>query len=262
VAEIANEDRHFDLWLIDVARGVASRLTTDPGDERDPVWSPDSREIVYSTDAGGDQDLLRKGLSGSEPAAPLRDGIGKTPGVREVAKAWYREGNTLLYLTIAAEHALWTVSLDGHEQPQPFFKGFAIDQPQVAPGGRFIAYISNDSGRFEVYLEPFQKRGARVRVSAGGGGQPRWRGDGKELFYLSLEGALMAVDVRDGAKGLEVGMPTTLVTPGALRAVVLGPDYSDYAVSSDGQRFLFKSATSRSEPSRIHVLLDWPALVP
>ena len=162
----------------------------------------------------------------------------------------------------ANDHALWSVSLDGREKPQQLNEGFAIDQPQVSPDGRWLAYISVDSGRFEVYLEPFQRRGARVRVSASGGGQPRWRGDGKELFYLSLDGALMAVDVRDGTKGLELGMPSALIAPGTLRAVVQGPDYSDYAVAADGQRFLFKSLGARTEPPRIHMLLDWPSLVP
>jgi serine/threonine protein kinase len=264
VAEVAGEDGHFDLWLIDVTRGVASRFTTDPADERDPVWSPDSQEIVFSTNTSGDQNLLRKGLSGSEPAAPLPGGIGQAAGTREVAKAWWREGNRLFYLTIAGgdDRALWSFSLDGREKPRQLNEGFAIDQPQVSPDGRWLAYISVESGRFEVYLEPFQRRGARVRVSASGGGQPRWRGDGKELFYLSLDGALMAVDVRDGTRGLELGMPSALIAPSTLRAVVQGPDYSDYAVSADGQRFLFKSLGASTEPQRIHMLLDWPSLVP
>jgi Tol biopolymer transport system component len=268
VAEIAGDDRHYDLWVIDVARGVASRLTTDPADDRDPVWSPDSQEVVYSNDASGDQDMLRKGLAASDPATPLPNGIGKTPGVRDIAKSWTRAGNTLLYITIsgsgvtAGEHAVWAVSLDGSAQPQPLNKGFAVDHPELSPDGRWLAYISNDSGRFEVYLEPFQRKGARVRVSSNGGGQPKWRGDGKELFYLSLDGGLLAVDVRDEAKGLKVGMPTALIPSSALNAVLSGPDYSDYAVSADGQRFLFKSPAGRNERSRLHVLLDWPSLVP
>ncbi len=140
-------------------------------------------------------------------------------------------------------------------------KGFAIDQPQVSPDGRWLSYISTKSGRFEVYLEPFHRRGAQVRVSINGGGQPRWRGDGKELFYLSLDGALMSVDVRDGSNGIEVGMPNMLIPAAELRAVTEGPDYSDYAVSSDGRRFLFKVPAAHDEGQRIHVLLDWPSLV-
>ena len=260
-AEIAGSDGRFDLWVIDVARGVPSRLTTDPANDRDPVWSPDSQELVYSSDASGDQNLLLKGLQGSEPPAPLPNEIGQTPGDRDIAKDWFREGNTLLYLTIGAERTLWVRSLDGEGPPEPLVKGFFIDQPHVSPDGRWLAYISQESGRYEVYVEPFRRRGERVRVSTGGGAQPRWRGDGKELFFLSLDGALMAVDVRGGASRLEVGLPTTLVASRDLQAVVEGPDYTDYGVTADGQRFLVKRPVEEGQRPRIHVLLDWPSLL-
>ena len=94
-------------------------------------------------------------------------------------------------------------------------------------------------------------------MSPNGGGQPRWRGDGKELFYLAPDGGLMAVDVRDGASGPEVGIPSVLVRAADLRAVLQGPDYDDYAVSPDGQRFLVKRPAREDERQRIHVVLDW-----
>jgi Tol biopolymer transport system component len=259
--EIPDGEGRWDLWLIDVARGVPSRLTTDPANDRDPVWSPDSQELIFSSNASGDQNLLRKGLEGSEPAAPLSGGIGQTPGERDIAKDWIREGNTLLYLTLGAERTLWARSLDGQGAPEPLVKGFAIDKPDVSPDGRWLAYISRESGRFEVYVEPFRRRGERVRVSTSGGAQPRWRGDGKELFYLSLDGALMAVAVRVGVTGLEVGLPTTLAPPRDLRAVVLGSDYNDYGVTADGQRFLVKRPADGAQTQRIHVVLDWPSLL-
>jgi Tol biopolymer transport system component len=260
-AEIAGADGRYDIWLIDVARGVPSRLTTDPTNEREPVWSPDGKELVFSSDAGDDQNILRKGLQGSDPAAPLPGGIGQTPAVRDIPETWVREGNTLVYLTIGAtERGLWTVSLDGQGTPEPLVTGFLVDEPRVSPDGRWLAFISNQSGRHEVYVEPFRRPGERVRVSANGGGQPRWRGDGKELFFLSPDGSLMALTVRTGAEGLEVGMPTPLVPAKTLRAVVQGPDYDDYDVSSDGQHFLIKRAEGGERP-RIHVLLDWPSLL-
>jgi Tol biopolymer transport system component len=261
VAEMADASGQFDLWLIDVARGVPSRLTTDPGDDRDPVWSPDGQELIYSSNASGDQNLLRKGLSGSVPAAPLSGGIGQTPGEREIAKDWIREANTLLYLTIGAERTLWALSLDGGGAPEPLVKGFLIDRPDVSPDGQWLAYISRESGRFEVYVEPFRRRGERVRVSTGGGAQPRWRRDGKELFYLALEGSLMAVGIGAGASGLEVGLPTTLAPATELQAIMQGPDYNDYAVSADGQRFLVRRQADGSQRQRIHVVLDWPSLL-
>ena len=260
-AEIVDAVGQWDLWVIDVARGVPSRLTTDRANDRDPVWSPDSQELIFSSNASGDQNLLRKGLAGSAPAAPLSGGIGQTPGERDIAKDWIREGNTLLYLTIGAERTLWARSLDGQGAPEPLVKDFAIDRPDVSPDGRWLAYISRESGRYEVYVEPFRRRGERVRVSTSGGAQPRWRRDGKELFYLSLDGALMAVTVRVGATGLEVGLPTTLAPARDLRAVVLGSDYNDYGVTADGQRFLVKRPADGTQRQRIHVVLDWPSLL-
>ena len=261
VAEIADKDDRYDLWMIDVARGVPSPLTSDPANERDPVWSPDGHDLVFSTDESGDQNLLRKSLQGSEPAAPLPGGIGQRPGERDIAKEWVREGNTLLYLTLGPERTLWAVPLDGAGPPDALIRGFGVDQPHVSPDGGWLAYISTESGRFEVYVQPFRRRGERMRVSANGGGQPRWRGDGKELFYMGLDGALMAVEVRSGATGLELGMPKTLVAAKDLQAVLVGSDYNDYGVTADGQRFLVKRAVEGGERSRIHVLLDWPSVM-
>jgi Tol biopolymer transport system component len=260
VAEIADADGRYDLWTLDVARGVPTRLTSGPANEKDPVWSPDGREVVFSSEVRGDQDLLRKGVQDHEPPAPLPRGIGQTAGERDIAKEWVREGNTVLYLTVGAESVLWAASLDGSQPPEALLKG-VVDQPHVSPDGRWLAYISRESGRLEVYVQPFRRQGERQRVSASGGGQPRWRGDGKELFYLGLDGSLMAVTVGSGATGLALGMPQVLVPATAFGAVLEGPEYSDYAVSADGQRFLVKRPVDGSEKPRIHVLLDWPSML-
>jgi len=262
VVEIADADGQYDLWSLDVARGVPSRLTSGHSNDKDPVWSPDSREIIFSSDARGDPDLLRKGL-GLEPPAPLPGAIGQRAGEADIAKEWVREGNTLLYLTLGAvrSHVLWAASLDGSEPPETLAKGFAVDQPHVSPDGRWLAYISMESGRYEVYVQPFRRKGERLRVSAKGGGQPRWRGDGKELFFLGLDGSLMAVDVRNGATGPQFGMPRMLASATAFGAVVEGLDFTDYAVAADGQRFLVKRPVEGSESPRIHVLLDWPSIL-
>jgi Tol biopolymer transport system component len=261
VAEVADANNQYDLWLIDVARGVSTRLTTDPMNDRDPVWSPDGKEIVYTSSVGGDENLVRKRLEGSAPGEPLSGGVGRTAVDRDIAKDWIGEGNTLLYLTIGPERTLWARSLDGSGPSLPLMKGFMIDRPDVSPDGRWLAYISRESGRQEVYVTPFRRRGERVRVSTEGGGQPRWRGDGKELFYLTPDGALKAVDVASRATELEVGLPRTLAPASDFRALVQGPDYSDYAVARDGQRFLVRRPADPNARQRLHVLLDWPSLL-
>jgi dipeptidyl aminopeptidase/acylaminoacyl peptidase len=269
VVEVAGPERRFDLWLIDVARGVSSRFTTDPANDRDPVWSPDGLEVVYSSDASGDQNLMRKGLQGSAPVEPLPMGIGQTgDGNRDIAESWTQAGDILIYMTVGpgagreGGRAFFTVSLKTGGKPEPLMKDdFAGDEPQVSRDGRWLAYRSQDSGNFEVYVEPFRRSGERIRVSTRGGGQPKWRGDGKELFYLQLDGSLMAASVREGKGGLEVGMPVVLVPARDLRAVTTAPDYDDYAVSSDGQRFLIKRADDDAPRQAIHLLLEWPSLV-
>lgn len=121
--------------------------------------------------------------------------------------------------------------------------------------GRWLTYVSNDSGQSEVYVQPFRRSGERVRVSVDGGGQPKWRRDGKELFYLSRGGRVMAVATKAGAEAIEVGLPTELFDTGSFR-----PDYDDYAPSADGQRFLVKVPLTK-RGAQIHVLLNWPSLL-
>jgi Tol biopolymer transport system component len=255
--EISDGHGRYDLWVMDVARGVASRVTSDPGDERDPVWSPDGQELIFDT-AGGGGDLIRIELTGDESASPLLEGSG-----RHIAEFWMPDGKSLLFLTdVEGRRTLSALSLNGDEPAESLFESeFGLDEPQVSPDGRWLAYISTESGRFDVYVEPFRKRGERVRVSTKGGGQPKWRGDSKELFYLTPGGALMAVDVREGPTGPEVGIPTTLIPAHVLRSVVMWQGTDDYAVSADGQRFLVKRPPTKEEKQRIHVLLGWPSLV-
>jgi Tol biopolymer transport system component len=139
---------------------------------------------------------------------------------------------------------------------------FGIDEPHLSPDGRWLAFISTESGRFEVYVEPFRRNGERLRVSTNGGGQPRWKRDGKELFYLSAERSIVAVTVRETAAGLELGAPTTIVAAERMNAITQGGDYDDWDLAPDGQRFLVKVSATPNQRQQIHVLLDWPSVVP
>jgi len=259
--ELPDATGRFDIWIIDVLRGVASRLTSDPTNERDPVWSPGSDALVYSSDATGDQNLLRKSLLDSRPPTPLPAGSGATPSEPDVAESWSRNGNTLFFVTLGQERTVWTLNMSGNGRAEALIKGrFLVDEPHVSPDGRSFAYVSTESGRAEIYVSPVRQSGERVRVSTNGGGQPRWRGDGRELFYLTLDGGLMSASVAHG-DALTVGTPTLLISPDSLRAVIQGPDYDDYDVASDGQRFLIKTAPAHVERQRVHVVVNWPSLL-
>ncbi len=251
-AEIMAENGQSDIWMIDVARGLLSRVTAGPPESGRPVWSPDGRELVFETGPDGG-DLYRKELRAGASASPLLE----TAGV-EIPEDWSRDGKILLYRTIGEESALWALPLEGGGPPELVLETrFSLREPRLSPDGRWLAYASDDSGRYEVYVQPFRRSGERVRVSADGGGRPRWRGDGKELFYLSLDGRLMAVEVRRGISGPEVGIPVVLLPAGIVEQVWR---LDDYEVTSDGQRFLVKTRV-RDDGQRIHVLLDWTSLL-
>jgi eukaryotic-like serine/threonine-protein kinase len=252
-AEIQDADGQYDLWVIDLARGVASRVTFDPLSERDPVWAPDSRELAYTVVRDGRWHMFRKSLVGNEAPSPLLE----SP-IDVYVKSWSADGKALLYVTNdGKETAVWALSPAGDANPERLFGStYLLEQPQLSPDGRWLALLSNESGRFEVYIQPFRRPGERVRVSTDGGGQPVWRGDGKELFYLSLDGRLMAVDVRAGAAGIEVGLPKALFGLGRYE-----PDFYDYAPSADGQRVLAKMRVENDPGRRLHVVINWPSLL-
>jgi serine/threonine protein kinase/Tol biopolymer transport system component len=258
--QIMAENGQNDIWVVDVARGMASRVTTGPSQARNPVWSPDGRELIFEGGPDGG-DLYRKELRAGANASLLL----KT-AERVIPEDWSRDGKTLLYRTLGEENAFWALPLDGDGSPELVLKtgssrwgkwSVRLREPKMSPDGRWLAYTSDESGRYEVYVEPLLRPGERVLVSPAGGVAPMWRGDGKELFYVSRDGQLMAVDVREGASGPEVRMPSVLVSADGPLALEWGSD--GYAVSADGQRFLVK--TRVKEDRQIHVLLNWTSLL-
>ncbi|MCG6920394.1 MAG: protein kinase [Acidobacteria bacterium] len=257
--EIPSDESGWDLWVMDVARGVASRVTAGPGDERNPVWAPDGRSLTFSAleEGSTEADLRRKGLRASDPETVLVD-----TEDQDYPEMWSRDGRTLLFIRQAPEdytqQSIWTLSIEEGSEPEPLENsGFTVDEPQVSPDGRWLAYNSRESGRSEVYVEPYHRDGERVRVSIDGGGQPKWRGDGKEMFFTSLDGHLMSVAFRDRNDRAEVDLPTELFEIGGIE----GPDYDDYAPSADGQRFLVKVAVDQGQRTRMHVVTNWPSLL-
>jgi len=244
-----------DIWTIDLARGVASRLTSGPADKYNPVWSPDGREVAFTFIQGAaDIRVYHKALQGNTPASPLG------PDLKGVfPECWSSPVKALLYVTLQSPEgqAFGMLSPDGNAEPETILKRSSqIDEPQVSPDGRWLAYVSQESGQWEVYVQPFRQEGEGVRVSTDGGGQPRWRGDGRELFYVSPAGRLMAVDVRATGDRIEVGLPVALFA-----GVNPDPDTDHYAATADGQRFLVPLPVGESAQARIHVVTNWTSLL-
>jgi Tol biopolymer transport system component len=220
------------------------------------VWSPDGKSIVFLYTRQGGRDLYRKDASGAgDDALLLKTGRGKIPS------AISRDGRFLIYREQTTEFwDLWFLSLTGETPASVYLNSpFIESDAAVSPDGRWAAYESNESGSIEIYTQTFPSPGGKKQVSASGGNDydPKWRRDGKELFYVTAEGDLMSVEVHPGDT-LSFGIPTplfrTAVVPIASRNV--------YDVSPDGRRFVVAVETSTvNAESRIVVVLNWPALL-
>jgi eukaryotic-like serine/threonine-protein kinase len=243
-----------DLWLFDATPGRPVRLTTDAADDSDPVWSPDGRWVVFSKVREGARDLYRLPASGAGQDEPLL----RTPRTK-YPNGWSRDGRFILF-TSREERTGWDIWLlprDG--EPEPVVSTAAVEiEPQLSPDGRWLAYTSDESGRMEVYVRPFRAPGGAWLISTTGGSDPRWRDDGSELYYLSLDRALMAVNINaaDGAARLEASVPQPLFQTRTSGPLGLGVRFN-YAAAPGGQRFLITTDEPEAAPSPITVVLNW-----
>jgi serine/threonine protein kinase/Tol biopolymer transport system component len=251
-------DQNHDIWLLETARGVLSRFTFDTAAEYSARWSPDGRRVVFTSDRNGVFDLYVKPASGAgSEELLLATPVNKSP------IDWSPDGRVLLFRSTdpVTSHDLWALPLYGDRQPFPvartnFIEAFA----QFSPDGRWLAYQSNESGRTEVYAQPFPGPGAKLQISTNGGAQMRWRRDGRELFYLGLDSRLMAVPIRkaDTGEGLIAGEPMPLFTAHVGDIVPLQSGYSiSYIISPDGQRFLMDTIVEEPAAAPITVILNW-----
>ena len=228
-----------ELWLLDVVRGVPTRLTSNSGDAG-VTWSPDGGEVGYFS-LTRDLAIFHKSTNGPEQEFQK--------GAAGILEDWGRD-----YLIYISNNDVWGMSLSSERKTVRVTETAAIeDEPQLSPDGRWIAYYNNELGTPEIYVQSFPERGMRERISISGGNQPKWRADGKELFYLTPDGSLMAVELKFEPV-LEVGTPKVLFkTP--LHTVSSVSD--QYAVSSDGQRFLILSPAGETAESPITVVVNW-----
>jgi serine/threonine protein kinase/Tol biopolymer transport system component len=242
-----------DIWLFDLSLGIPSRLTTDPANDSNPLWSPDGSRIVFSSSREGVSSLYQKIASGGgNEEVLLKSSEAKVPD------DWASDGQFIVYQTLNQKTRwdLWVLPMSGEPQPFPFLQAeFNEQQAQFSPDGKWIAYTSDESGAPEIYAQPFPASGGRWRVSTGGGCQPRWRRDGKELFYIALDGKLMAVDVKLGAT-LEARVPKTLFGTRVLSLTDFG---THYAVTANGQRFLINSTIEETSATPISIVVNWTA---
>ena len=247
------QTRSRDIYVIDLARGAGSRLTFDPGDDRYPVWSPDGNRIAWSANQDGAFQIYQKLASGVGQEELLHKAE-----VRLSPDSWSADGRFLLYTRVDPKTGqdLWALPLAGDRQPAMFLQTpFREINGRFSPDGRWIAYTSDDQGRYEVYVQTFPASGGKWQISTSGGQQPWWRSDGKELYYLSADGKLMAVEVKPGGS-FEAGAPRALFDLAPARA--LGGT-SSYAVTAAGDRFLFVTAREEAASLQFTVVTNWMA---
>jgi Tol biopolymer transport system component len=246
---------NMDIWLYDVERGLPRRFTFDPATELQAVWSPDERTIVFDSDRKGHQDLYRKSANGSGAEEPLYvDNLEKRP------TSISPDGKFLLYHTQGDPKTgsdLWI--LPDPLGPPDVVRPYSLLQSQsneqlgqFSPVGHWIAYQSDETGRYEIYVAPFPGLVGKRQISTSGGQQPRWRADGKEIFYVAPDQKLMAAEVTIKDGEIQTGEVRPLFGP-----LTLGIGYQ-YDLSADGQRIL--AVTPRSNGSEpLTIVQNWPA---
>jgi eukaryotic-like serine/threonine-protein kinase len=253
-----------DIWLLDLIRGVSTRFTFDLAPDSAPIWSPDGTRLAFAANRAGGSGIYQKATNGSGKEEELVHATGDPKRPDD----WSHDGRFLLYTHVDPRtHAdLWVLPLAGNGIPSgtatPFANtDFSEEQGRFSPDTRWIAYSSDESGRSEIYIQAFPappNGGGKTPISRDGGSEPRWRRDGKELFYFSPDGKLMAADVTQGptfkasVPRILFQVPVTQIARSAVASQVFGWD-----VAPDGKRFLIDTATTSSEP--VTVLLNWTA---
>jgi len=253
VQRIAGQTRTPDIWLLDLVRGVRTRFTFDTAPDRGPVWSPDGGRIAFASSRAGPWDLYQKASSGAGS-----DELLSSSGEDKFPTDWSPDGRFIVYHTPGKTGwDLWVSPVSGDGRPTAFLQTeFTEVLGAVSPDGRWMAYTSDESGAFEVYVRPFPVTGGKWQVSTHGGSEPKWRPDGREIYYIAPDKSLMAVAISTGP-GFESGVPKALFearVPG-----VTLPFPRTYVVAERGQRFLLNTIVERATSSPITVVLNWTA---
>lgn len=247
-----------DIWMHDLTRGLRTRFTFDAADDIHTAWSADGSQVTIDSRRSGRLGLFLKPASGAGADTTLlesdRDNLYPVSLSGDGRFLSYFTGNS----ASPTGNDIWVLPLTGDRKPIPFMQTqFNERYGRFSPDGRWIAYSSTESGRDEVYVAPFPGPAAKWQVSSNGGAWPRWRGDGRELFFEDAEGMLMAASVDGSGAAFVVGAAQPLFMLRMRTAAWAGSTSYNYDVTADGQRFLVNAADESQSETPITLLLNW-----
>ena len=258
VAVATREGSNYDVWVSDAARGSLTRLTSQPGEDHGPIWSPDGRHVTFGSDLGGEGPALWwRPADRSGPQESLLENEAVATGT---PTSWSPDGQTLAFSDlinpVTGSDDIWILQLGGEQEPWAFLATeFDETGAMFSPNGHWLAYMSNETGRDEIYVQPFNVTGPRgtKQISVGGGTEPLWAPDSRELFYRNGD-KMMAVAIETDPK-LSIGTPRLLFE----KRFLAGPPWArrNYDISPDGQRFLMIQCEQDLVPTEIIVVLNW-----
>jgi Tol biopolymer transport system component/tRNA A-37 threonylcarbamoyl transferase component Bud32 len=259
VALTVLRDSNWDVWVYDLERQVTTRLTFDEGTDTEQIWSPDGREIMFSSDRHAQPSTLyRKPSDGSG-----EEKVVVKTDVHMWASSWSPDGQTVTVSTPRSNFDIGLVHLDTSKTDWLLTTPFSETDAAFSPDGRWVAYVSSESGQSEVYIRPLASNGGRWQISDAGGAYPRWTRDGRELVYRTNDGIMAAsIDVADNS--LRTGKPRQLFS-GAFRGgiggiAIAGNTFADYDMTGDGQRFVMfprGAATGEERAGIVTVVSSW-----
>jgi eukaryotic-like serine/threonine-protein kinase len=247
---VGTTEQETQVWLYDLSRDTPTRLTFEGSVNQNAVWTPDGKRITFTSNKEGPLNMFWQLADGSGGLERLT-----TNEYLHVPMSWSPDGQLLAYIEVnpSTQLDIWVLRM-GDRKAQPFLRTrFNETEPRFSPDGRWLAYISDESGRFEIYVQAYPGPGGKWQISTEGGTEPVWNPNGRELFYRSGD-KMMAVDITTQA-GFAAGKPRMLFEGGYEPAPV--PNFN-YDVSLDGQRFLMlKPSESAQAPTQINVVLNW-----
>jgi len=246
---------NWDIWLLDLERSVFSRATDQPGLDFFPLWTRDGQRLIFSSTRGERSALYSRNQDGSNDALIL-----PIEGLRPTDVS--ADGRFLLFDRNDPETGsdIWVLPLDREAQPRVVIQRAGSQRDgQFSPDGNWIAYRTNETGRSEIYLQPFAAPGEKVPVSKDGGTHVRWRPHGNEIFYVGLNGQMMQALLKPSPDGKSLSVSSTEVLFAAPGSWVLADMRPPYVVASDGRRFLTPVAMEATPPATVVVSLNWNA---